>query len=62
MIVLFSVGVMNLAWMAVLTAAVAAEKILPGGHGVALAAGVAFVAFGGWLLLGGALPGFASAR
>ena len=47
----FVVGVVSLGWMAVLTAIVCAEKVMPGGHllprllGVALAgAGVALLA------------------
>ena len=46
MALLFVGGVMNLAWIALLTLLVAAEKLLPGGRRVALAAGLAFIAWG----------------
>jgi predicted metal-binding membrane protein len=46
MALLFVGGVMNLAWIALLTLLVAAEKLLPGGRWVALAAGVAFIGWG----------------
>jgi predicted metal-binding membrane protein len=46
MALLFVGGVMNLAWIALLTLLVAAEKLLPGGRRVALAAGLGFVAWG----------------
>lgn len=46
MALLFVGGVMNLAWVALLTLFVAAEKLLPGGRRVAFAAGLGFVAWG----------------
>ncbi|MXP40401.1 DUF2182 domain-containing protein [Altererythrobacter soli] len=46
MALLFVGGVMNLAWIALLTLLVAAEKLLPGGRRVAFAAGLVFVAWG----------------
>ena len=46
MALLFVGGVMNLAWIALLTLLVAAEKLLPGGRRVALAAGLGFIAWG----------------
>jgi predicted metal-binding membrane protein len=46
MALLFVVGVMNLAWIALLTLLVAAEKLLPGGRRVALVAGLGFVGWG----------------
>src|SRR4029077_19177352 len=46
MCVLFVVGVMNLVWVALLTAFVLVEKIGPAGVIVARVAGVAMVAFG----------------
>lgn len=48
---LFVGGVMNLAWIAILTVLVAGEKLLPFGRAVAIAAGVACIAWG--LALGG---------
>ncbi|MFO7959530.1 MAG: DUF2182 domain-containing protein [Nitriliruptoraceae bacterium] len=52
MVVLFAVGVMSLAWMAVVTAIVAAEKLLPGGQRIATAGGTLLVAGGLWLTIG----------
>ena len=46
MCVLFAVGIMNLMWVAALTAFVFVEKIGPAGTGVARAAGVVMVACG----------------
>jgi predicted metal-binding membrane protein len=46
MALLFVGGVMNLAWIALLTLLVAAEKLLPGGRRVAVAAGLAFIGWG----------------
>lgn len=42
----FAVGVMNLAWMAILTVAVAAEQVAPGGPWVGRGMGLALVAWG----------------
>lgn len=46
MALLFVGGVMNLAWIALLTVLVAAEKLLPGGRLVGLAAGIGFIVWG----------------
>jgi predicted metal-binding membrane protein len=53
MALLFVAGVMNLAWIAVLTVVVLAEKILPYGRWVSSLAGAAAVVSGGWLLIRG---------
>jgi predicted metal-binding membrane protein len=50
MALLFVAGVMNLFWIAVLSALVLAEKVVPFGRLVPRLAGVAFVAVGVWLL------------
>ena len=52
MALLFVGGVMNLAWIALLTLLVAAEKLLPGGRWIALVTGAAFIAWGVLLALG----------
>lgn len=46
MTLLFVGGVMNLAWIALLTLLVAAEKLLPGGQRIALVAGAGLIAWG----------------
>jgi len=51
MALLFVGGVMNLAWIALLSLLVAAEKLLPGGRWIARAAGLAFIAWGAWVAL-----------
>ena len=51
MALLFVGGVMNFAWIAVLTVAVAAEKLLPAGIWVGRSAGVALIAWGAVRLL-----------
>lgn len=51
MALLFVAGVMNLFWIAVLSALVLAEKVLPFGRLVPRLAGTAFVALGMWLLM-----------
>lgn len=43
-------GVMNLSWTAVLTILMLLEKVLPAGRTLARAAGVALLAWGGWLI------------
>ena len=48
MCVLFVVGVMNLLWVAALTAFVLVEKIGPGGVRVARVAGIAMIIAGLW--------------
>ena len=52
MLLLFVGGVMNLAWIALLTLLVAAEKLLPGGRTIAVLGGAAMLAWGGVILLG----------
>jgi predicted metal-binding membrane protein len=51
MALLFVGGVMNLAWIALLTLMVAAEKLLPFGRALAIASGIAFVCWGAAILL-----------
>jgi predicted metal-binding membrane protein len=46
MALLFVGGVMNLAWIALLSLLVAGEKLLPGGRLLGLAAGLAFIVWG----------------
>lgn len=46
MALLFVGGVMNLAWVAMLTLLVAAEKLLPGGAWIARIAGLGFIGWG----------------
>jgi predicted metal-binding membrane protein len=53
MCVLFVVGVMNLVWVAALSAFVLLEKVGPGGLWVARLAGVAMIAVGISLLMVG---------
>ena len=50
MALLFVAGVMNLVWVAVIAAFVLVEKITPSGRAVSRIAGVAFLAWGAWLL------------
>ena len=58
MAVLFVLGAMNLVWMAVLAAAIFAEKVLPGGRRLATALAVALVALGIWVAVSPAsVPG-----
>lgn len=52
MALLFVGGVMNLAWIALLTLMVAAEKLLPFGRRVAVGSGIACLVWGGIILLG----------
>jgi predicted metal-binding membrane protein len=51
MALLFVGGVMNLAWVALLTLLVAGEKLLPGGRLLGLAAGLGFIVWGAWIAL-----------
>lgn len=51
MALLFVGGVMNLAWIALLTLLVAAEKLLPGGPWIARVAGIAMIGWGAYLIL-----------
>jgi predicted metal-binding membrane protein len=58
MVVLFAVGVMSLFWMAVVAAAIFAEKVLPRGERIGLVLAVALVAFGIWIAVApGSVPG-----
>ena len=58
MLVLFAVGVMNIAWMVILAAVVFAEKVLPVGERAARAVAVALIALGAWVaVLPGSVPG-----
>jgi len=58
MVVLFAVGVMSIAWMAVVAAIVVAEKVLPVGERVATGLAVVLVAFGIWAAVApGSVPG-----
>jgi predicted metal-binding membrane protein len=50
MLLLFVVGVMNLAWIAALTLLVASEKLLPRGQWIARAGGAAFILWGASIL------------
>lgn len=50
MLLLFVGGIMNLMWIAALSALVLAEKVAPAGHIVARAAGFALVGAGAWLI------------
>jgi predicted metal-binding membrane protein len=52
MAVLFVVGVMNLAWVAVLTFVILAEKLGPAGAGVSRAGGAILIALGAVLVSG----------
>ncbi len=51
MLLLFVVGVMNLAWVAVLAVLVAAEKLLPRGEWIARVGGAAFILWGAAILV-----------
>src|SRR5690348_2854678 len=53
MALLFVAGVMNLFWIAALSALVLAEKVAPFGRLVPRIAGIAFIAGGAWLLTQG---------
>jgi len=53
MALLFVGGVMNLLWVAALTAIVLVEKLLPLGAWTARIAGVAMVGYGAWLMASG---------
>ena len=55
MALMFVLGVMNLLWMAVLTAFCLIEKIAPAGDRVGRAAGVLFAGWGLWLMVRGML-------
>jgi len=51
MALLFVGGVMNLAWIALLSVLVAGEKLLPGGRRVGQAAGIGFILWGALVAL-----------
>jgi predicted metal-binding membrane protein len=51
MALMFVLGVMNLLWMAALTALCLVEKGIPAGDRVGRLAGVGFIGWGGWLLV-----------
>lgn len=53
MAVAFALGVLNLVWMAAITALIAAERLLPSGPRVARVAGAAMIAAAFWLLASG---------
>ncbi|HXY85909.1 MAG TPA: DUF2182 domain-containing protein [Gaiellaceae bacterium] len=58
MIVLFALGVMSIAWMAVVAALVFAQKVLPYGERLVWVFAVAFVAVGVWIAAApGTVPG-----
>jgi predicted metal-binding membrane protein len=58
MIVLFSLGVMSLVWMAVIAGIIFAEKVLPFGMRLTRVLAFAFVALGLWIALSpGSVPG-----
>ena len=52
MAVLFVSGVMNLFWIAILTAYVLAEKVLPGGHKLGYGFGAMMIGWGIWMIAG----------
>ena len=58
MVVLFAVGVMSLAWMGVVAAAIFAEKVLPQGPRLSRGVAVALVVLGVWVAISpGSVPG-----
>ena len=58
MIVLFSLGVMSLVWMAVIAGVIFAEKVFPYGERLTRVVAVAFVALGIWIVASpGSVPG-----
>ena len=58
MVALFALGVMSLFWMAVIAAAIFAEKVLPRGVRLSRAVAVALVALGLWIAASpGSVPG-----
>jgi predicted metal-binding membrane protein len=52
MALLFAGGIMNLVWIAGLTAVVIAEKMLPGGRQFSIVLGGLLVSAGLWVLFG----------
>jgi predicted metal-binding membrane protein len=58
MLVLFVLGVMSLLWMAIVTAMIFAEKVLPGGEWLSTPLAVLFIGAGVWLAAApGSFPG-----
>ena len=51
MLVLFTLGVMSLFWMALIAGVIFAEKVLPHGERLTRVIGVAFVVLGLWIML-----------
>jgi predicted metal-binding membrane protein len=51
MVLLFTLGVMNLFWIAGLAMLVLLEKAMPSGRVIARIAGIAFLTGGVWMLL-----------
>jgi predicted metal-binding membrane protein len=45
-------GVMNLLWVAVISAYILAEKVIPAGHWLGRVAGLALIGWGAWILVG----------
>jgi predicted metal-binding membrane protein len=58
MLVLFTLGVMSLLWMAIIAALIFAQKVLPGGEHLTKAFAVAFILAGVWVASApGSVPG-----
>ena len=58
MLVLFTLGVMSLFWMAVIAGVIFAEKVFPYGERLSRGIGIAFVALGLWIAIApGSVPG-----
>jgi predicted metal-binding membrane protein len=55
MALMFVLGVMNLLWMAALTALCLIEKIAPAGDRIGRIAGIGFIGWGAWLIAGALL-------
>jgi predicted metal-binding membrane protein len=51
MLVLLTLGVMNLVWMALVAAVIFIEKVLPFGWATAKVVGIALVGVGSWLVV-----------
>ncbi|MBI5483197.1 MAG: DUF2182 domain-containing protein [Deltaproteobacteria bacterium] len=51
MLICFSLGVMNLVWMAVLTIFMLVEKISAAGRTISRAAGIVLAIWGGWMII-----------
>jgi len=59
MLVLFAVGLVNLAWMGLVSLLILVEKVLPGGRRISWSVAALLVAAGA-LAVAGHLPGVAS--